>query len=173
MKHQQAFRHLAVYMTSISPSSRGATPTRRTQHRLSLAERRALRHGLDKKMDNHQSISAWSSPVLSARNRRKDQTLTTRTDCWLPIFLSRSSRSALLSASDSRYCVLRVGFAPSLRVILKSYRPRDGGTPVAPCRCFKNSKCTVSLCVSLSVSNFRCVSLSSWLSKKRKLHNSS
>ena len=34
----------------------GANPTRRTQYRLSLAERRALRDDLDKKMGNQQSV---------------------------------------------------------------------------------------------------------------------
>ena len=35
----------------------GANPTRKTQYRLSLAERRALRDDLDKKMGNQQSVS--------------------------------------------------------------------------------------------------------------------
>ena len=61
----------------------GAAPVLRSQYRLSLAERRALRDELNKKMTLGwltNSLSAWSSPVQFARNRRKDQKLFTITE---------------------------------------------------------------------------------------------
>ena len=56
----------------------GAEPVRRSYYRMSLAERRALLAELEKKGALNwiePSLSPWSSPVLFARNRRKDQSL--------------------------------------------------------------------------------------------------